>query len=128
MEHYWYKKDEDGLFVLVYGEDKLESVVYRTQLVAIGYSGLTTGDYCLHKHGRPDLVQKWFSNLGNKFREAGDIKAFADFAVISSDKWEVDELNKILENETYIVEFMNSQNAKLLTELEKPIEPSTEQG
>lgn len=113
-EHYWYKKDEDGMFVLMFGEDKPESIVYRTQQVAVAYSGLTDGQYCLHKHGRPDLVQKWFSNLGNKLRKEERIEEFKDFAVMTSDLWEVDDLNKLVENETYITDFMNSQNSKLI--------------
>jgi len=113
VEGYWYKKVDD-FFLLMFGEDEPENEVYRTDEIAIGYSGAKDGDYCLHKHGRPELVQKWFSNLGRKFRADGRIMDFADYNVITSNQWDCKLLNGCIDNNEKFKKFLNDYNTGIL--------------
>ncbi len=110
---YWYKK-EDEEFILMHGEDTLENEVYRCKEVAIAYSGAATGKYELQKHGKPELVQTWFSNLGNKMREAGGLEGFGDYQLIQHASFNPVDLNRLLEESEYITEFVSTMNSKLI--------------
>ncbi len=113
---YWYKK-EDGEFILMYGEDDNE--VYRCKEVAIVYSGAATGKYELQKHGRPELVQTWFSNLGKKFRGEKNIEAFGDYQLIQQAAFKPEDLNRLLEEPKYITEFVSAMNSSLIEVIDK---------
>ncbi len=115
---YTYSKDGD-FFVLSFGEEgQPKSEVYRCEEVAIAYSGAQTGDFRLAKHGRPDLVKTWFSNLGNKMRKADELESFADYMLITSKTIEVDELNKLIRTPDYVEEFVNKMNSSMLDGLD----------
>ena len=64
--------------------------------VAIGYCIDTEGDFSsMHRHGRSDFVMKWF--------DAFPVKEYAlEPFMIESAKWDVEELNKILQITGYI--------------------------
>lgn len=110
---YWYKKDGKE-FVLMYGKDEPGNEVYRCEKVAIAYSGLLTQEFELHRHGRPDLVQKWFSNKGKDLRKAGAIQEFADYCLIESELFTTEDLNKLVNDSAFVKKFVDNFNAGLI--------------
>lgn len=113
-QKYWYKKD-GGEFILMKWADE----VYRCKSIAIVYSGQKTGDFKLEKHGRPDLVQTWFSQKGNEFREAGHPMDFADFVLIETELFEADDLTKLVGEPEFIKEYISKMNSDLLSGIKK---------
>ena len=118
--NYKYQKEGDQ-FVLLHEDAESGELqeIYRTEEVAIAYSGATSGDFRLAKHGKPDLVQTWFSNLGQKLRKAGEIEAFGDYMLVSSKTFDVDELNKLITTPEYVEEFVSKMNSIILDGVDK---------
>jgi len=112
--HYWYFKPAKE-YILMFRK----AVIYEIEEVAVGYCGLKSGNYVLCKHGESEAVQKWFSDTGKALRKFGKIKDFADYAVVTSDQWDVEELNKLIHEDGYMKVFMNSQNSKFIEKLVK---------
>jgi len=110
---YWYKKDGKE-FVLMHGKDELGNEVYRCEKVAIAYSGLLTQEFELHRHGRPDLVQKWFSNKGKELRKEDRIQEFGDYCLIESDLFRTEDLNKLVNSQEFVKTFVDNFNGGLL--------------
>jgi len=57
--------------------------------------------WTLFKHGRKDLVQKWYSGIHIKLMQ-NDLKDMAENLIVISGKFPVDELNRCLDTTGYI--------------------------
>ena len=57
--------------------------------------------WTLHKHGDPDMVEKWFTEALRKFREAG-FNDMADDLKMVRGKFPVSELNRAIDTSGYI--------------------------
>jgi hypothetical protein len=87
---------------------------------AIGYCyDQTLQKNVLLKHGTNESVQKWMSETGTRFREAGQIKDFEFYKVIHSpaDAWDLEKINKSLQNPEFFDAWINDLNAQALKEL-----------
>jgi len=81
-----------------YYKNYLGDIQFRSNFVSIIYD--TSG--LLMKHGLPDLIQKHF--IKYKQLQAVAPKLF-NFKIVSSDKWKVSELNRILDTTGYVKRF-----------------------
>ncbi len=57
-------------------------------------------DGTLHKHGSPELVQRWHADAQKKLRTVG-ANDMADDLVVLTGRFPLDELNKCLSNTNY---------------------------
>lgn len=72
--------------------------------VAICFS-MDNGMTCLHKHGSPEKVNKWYEETRKKYIAHG-LRHEADSLLIISGKFPVEELNKMLDITGYIGSFV----------------------
>lgn len=105
------------------GKDNILNVILPGEKFAIGFSGLVSGEYVLHKHGSHELVNAWLTKTVQKFMAnkevPGAIDMAKDLAVISDviEKWDVHTVNRILDTTGYLAIFMNERGAELLAGL-----------
>ena len=76
---------------------KSRDVKLMTDVVAIGFD---RSKGVLHKHGRPEDVEKWARNIQDALRSTG-LDQLANDIVVMSGKFPIDELNKCLKNGSY---------------------------
>ena len=99
MSEYCYKK-EGGMFYLCNGDHILDSM----EEVAIAYEENMETGAMLHKHGSKERVEKWMVKFVQTLKEDGGILAeVADnIKMISSSKWDLEDLNRCINNTGYI--------------------------
>lgn len=94
--------------------------IHQVPEVAIAFSydpDEERGNQCvLHKHGRPELVDAWAERTRKAYIQAGFLDIARSIHVISSDKWDVEELNKCLEITDYISTMLEKQGISLQPE------------
>jgi len=80
-----------------YFRDYNGNIIFMTDEVSIMYDSF---DGILLKHGRPEQVAKHFNEY--KKMDAMDTGLTFNFKVVTSNKWKVSELNRILDTTGYI--------------------------
>lgn len=70
---------------------------YFSPSIAIGYDPV---NFVMHKHGPPGLVHEWATDTRLK------AKGIFEVAVIESDRWDVEDLNRMLSITGYLGVFM----------------------
>ncbi len=73
--------------------------------VAIGFSKVDDQHYCMHKHGKPEMVQEWLSRTSQSYRDAGYDKEANDLAMVVG-KFDIEDLNKVIQITGYIINFV----------------------
>jgi hypothetical protein len=62
--------------------------------------------YVMHKHGSPEIVLSWLRCARDKYISRGALELADELWAIVSDRWDVTDLNKILEIEGYLGAFL----------------------
>lgn len=82
-------------------DNKTNNILYMTDSVAIAFALLEDNATILYKIGNPETVNQWVEDAKNKYTKSGYDEFADDFVneliVIESDKFEVDDLNHILQ-------------------------------
>ena len=81
-------------------------MAFAADEVAIGYSVSSDGQVTMHKHGRVADVTRWLGETRDKLLDAGQTELAAEFQVVSSSKWDADELSKILSTPACLESFL----------------------
>ena len=71
--------------------------------------------FTLHKHGRPELVDKWFVKNQKKCRDSNLLDLFGAMYIVRG-KFPVEELNKCISNTGYIGTFLKNPGFKPIEE------------
>lgn len=79
--------------------------LFRTTEVAICFDKAVG---CILKHGKPEVVSKYLTTARQAFIAAGAPEMANDVVSISSDSFDIKELNKILDTTGYINKFLES--------------------
>lgn len=103
----WQYKKKDGFYILV-DESRNIRLNVGTE-VAIGYSHAQKDARALmHKHGSPKQVEAWVNNARESYRRNGFEALAEEFAVIRG-AFDVNDLNKVIDNVSYLGEFLKKQ-------------------
>lgn len=85
---------------IIWGYPKTGEVVFVIlDRVAICFSMFVTdGEICtvIHKHGNIDFVNSWAESARNKYKEKGLIKEAQEIFMVTSDNWNLDDVNRFL--------------------------------
>jgi hypothetical protein len=92
----------DGLYQLRCGESVLADMSH----VAVAFSVLSDGTTIKHKHGTTDSVLRWFQWAKGNYERMGLAWIADELCYIVSDKWEVEDLNRILTQEGFLATFL----------------------
>lgn len=132
----FYEKDGDE-FVLVHQRHDLredaKDILFRGREVAIGFSydpdQAKQIQYTTHRHGSPETVNKWAkrtreallkSEIGQRARERGETAAAILRSMlphsISSDQWDIDDLNRIINTTGYLAVVVEKMGIKISEE------------
>jgi len=105
---------QDGEFVLVHRLDlrgcaaPTEHILYAGREVAIGFTYAPESEiqFTAHRHGSPASVQDWVEKQKHGLQRARfqrtPLGLWAHPYSISSDAWEVDDLNRIINTTGYL--------------------------
>lgn len=80
--------------------------------------------FTLHKHGSPELVEKWYKKAQAKY-EAADIQDMFATTIYVQGKFNLEELNKLINNSGYGERFMAFHGIELPV-IERPVIESDE--
>jgi hypothetical protein len=105
--HRWEKKH--GSYYWMHGTD----IRCMTDSVAVAFSMLDEDTTVMHKMGKPDSVKRWVEETQQKYRDAGLEEDAKQLIVLESDKWDVEDLNKILHITGYIAAFLKKSDIAL---------------
>lgn len=81
-----------------------------TDSVAVAFSMLDENTTVMHKMGAPDSVKRWVEETQAQYRAGGLDKEADQLIVLESDKWDVEDLNKILHISGYIAAFLKKSD------------------
>lgn len=71
--------------------------------VAVAYDLQT---FTMHKHGCPELVTAWVETARQAFVTADMFEMAEDLAMIVSDDWDLEDLNRIVNNTGFLKSFV----------------------
>jgi len=95
--HLQYRK-EDGVYILEEVDEhrgnKVRHEISRNREIAVAYDHR---DSVLHKHGNVESVTRWYHDAVKEIREAGYPEDALDLRLVTSDRWPVDALNRIIQ-------------------------------
>ena len=103
-ENYRYEK-RFGTYYLMDGDDILRA----GDVIAIAFAMDPDGMVTMHKHGEADLVRQWVEKARLEWQQSGLADIAGDLAMIESDKWDVEDLNKIIHNTGWIIAFLERE-------------------
>lgn len=97
-----------GNYVLT---DNDEPIAPPLDIVSIAFSN--DGDMMtLHKHGDPDIVEKWHSDAVAKYTQAGLQDMANDLHAVTG-RFNLNELNSAINNSGYMSRFLKNHNIEL---------------
>jgi len=76
--------------------------------IAVAYTTENDGTVVMHKHGRPELVDAWIKDMRDRNAE----NIFGPILKIESSAWEVEELNRVINNTGYLGVMLKRMNEK----------------
>lgn len=92
----------DGLYHLA----RSETTIYKGKEVAVAFSH--DGVFAvMHTHGSPSVVRAWLQDAQNTIRQTSFPEFADEFHMIVSDQWNVDDLNNILNNTSFLDRFLS---------------------
>lgn len=103
-ETYRYEK-KFGTYYLMDGEN----IIHAGDVIAIAFAIDAERNVVRHKHGPADSVKRWVEKARAQWQQAGLADTAGELVVIESDRWNVEDLNKIIHNSTYIVAFLERE-------------------
>jgi hypothetical protein len=109
---YHYEKNEDGYSLI---NSEKSTPVYKKPIkeVAIVFStSLDDGFHTLHKHGNPELVQKWYNKTHESYIKSG-FNDLADSLVFIQGEFDVDQLNRVLDTTGYLPRFLDYHDIEI---------------
>lgn len=98
---------EDGLYQARCGGVVLAEMSH----VALAFAVAADGTTFRHQHGTTDSVMHWFKWAKNEYGRLGLVSIADELRVLVSDRWDLDDLNKIVDNGSYIAEFLKKVEA-----------------
>lgn len=104
-ENYRYEK-RFGTYYLMDGDN----ILHAGDVIAIAFTMDPDGMVTMHKHGEADLVRQWVDKSRLEWQQSGLADIAGDLAMIESDKWDVEDLNKIIHNTGWITAFLKREN------------------
>ncbi len=83
-----------------------DAILADMSRVAIAFAVTQDGSTIRHKHGTEDSVLQWFQWAKARYEQYG-LRWIADeLCFLVSDSWDVDELNRIMEDGSYLATFL----------------------
>ncbi len=115
----YYEKDGDDFVLVFQTPDGSRDIQWCGPEVAVGFSCNPDAErgiqYTTHRHGSPEVVESWAAQTRQGIRRGGYIAAAevqGETAaavlkslqphIISSDQWEIEDLNRILDTTGYL--------------------------
>lgn len=110
MYEFYYEKKHGSFHYYTKYENCEPQLQFHTPEVAIAFD---KRDFVLHKHGRKESVAKWAEEARAKYTEAGLDEIAQDIVVISSDKWKVEDLQRIINSSGYMRFWLKDNACKI---------------
>lgn len=80
--------------------------LYRGDTMVTGYRELAfcfdADDGTRHKFGERDLVEQWHARTTQRFRDGGFAELADSLIVVSTDRWDLETINRFLDTTGYI--------------------------
>lgn len=76
-----------------------DEVLFTAPEVAIAFD---REDWVLLKHGSPERVEQWLLDARRAYRSAGYPEMAESLGMVSSSQWDVEELNRCIDNSGYL--------------------------
>src|SRR5258708_7602257 len=108
MDHY--KKSGEGGFALV--DDETGETRWIDREVSICVS-LESGT--MFKHGQPESVNEWHQKAIQKYLDGGLDRISSGLVVVTSDRWDIEELNNFLDISGYFNAWRKLRISKAFT-------------
>lgn len=95
-QEFEYQKDSEGVYKLMCGGTVLSASLRVAVACAVTREESGKVTVTRHRFGPPFLVHQWFAITDRKYRDMG-LGAIADeLCIIESDRWDVEDLNRII--------------------------------
>ena len=99
-----YKYKYEDLYYILY-DIETNTELHRSEEIAVAFTTAPNGMmWTMHKHGPPELVNRWARIARSKYIEDG-LNDIAKELVVIEGKFPVEEINKIIEISGYIKKF-----------------------
>lgn len=130
---FFYEKDGDNFVLIFESDDGTRDTHFCGPEVAVGFTYDADADrgiqYTTHRHGSPEAVERWASSNRLALRCSGyfaaaQVQGETAAAVlrslqphiITSDQWEIEDLNRILDTTGYLKVALEKMGLDLATE------------
>ena len=98
-----------GTYYLMDGD----RIVHAGDSIAAAFCTDSDGVVTLHKLGPVDSTKEWADKARKAWQSSGLADISGEISVLESDKWDVEDLNNILVNSSYMSVLLSRLNIKI---------------